>query len=369
MATAQQQRDYYEILGVPRDADSKAIKDAFRRLALKYHPDRNKSPDAEERFKAIAEAYAVLSDPQKRAEYDARGVGGVAGFSAEDLFTGIDFGDIFGNFGPGFDFGGGLFERLFRRHVRPAHGADLEVELSVPLERINSGGEETVRYMHVTTCPDCNGHGTASGTPPRACRTCHGTGRRVISSRDESKEQASIRIQQITACPDCHGRGTVIEAPCGRCSGSGQIEEPQSLTIRIPPGAEEGMALRVPGRGLPSLEAGGVSGDLFVILRSAPDPRFERHGADLWRVETVDVVDAVLGTRLTLPTLDGSIEVRVPPGMQPDQVLRLRGKGLPHYGGRGRGDLNLRIQVRIPEDLSAEERQLYEQLRALRKHA
>lgn len=368
MATVQQ-RDYYEILGVPHDADPKAIKDAFRQLALKYHPDRNKSPDAEERFKAIAEAYAVLSDPKKRAEYDAHGLGGVAGFSAEDLFAGIDFGDIFGDFGPEFDFGGGLFERLFRRHARPAHGADVEVELYVPLERINTGGEETVHYVHVTTCPACHGHGTASGTPPRSCETCHGSGRRVISSRDESKGHANIRIQQITACPACDGRGTVIEAPCGRCGGNGQIEEPQSLTIRIPPGAEEGMALRVPGRGLPSREAGGVSGDLFVIVRSAADPRFERHGADLWQVETVDIVDAVLGTHLKLPTLEGSIEVRVPPGTQPDQVLRLRGKGLPYYGGHGRGDLNLRIQVRIPEDLSAEERQLYERLRALRKRA
>jgi molecular chaperone DnaJ len=364
-------RDYYEVLGIARDADAKAIKEAFRTLALKYHPDRNKSPDAEERFKEIAEAYAVLSDPKKRAQYDARGFEGVAGFTPEDLFGGIDFGDIFGEAGFGLDFGlgGGLFERLFGRRPRgPARGQDLQVELTLPLETIARGGEETVRYTRPVTCPRCHGSGAEPGTKPRPCPACGGSGRRVVA-REESRGEAAIRLQQITVCPACGGRGTIIDQPCRQCRGEGRVEKQESLKVSIPPGAEEGMALRIPGHGLPAPEPGGAPGDLYVIVRSAPDARFARRGADLWRSETVNVADAVLGTTLKVPTLEGSAEVMVPPGTQPGQILRLRGKGLPLFGARSRGDLNLRIEVRIPQRLTAEERALYEKLRALSGHA
>ncbi len=360
------QRDYYEVLGVPRDADAKTIKDAFRKLALKYHPDRNKSPDAEARFKEIAEAYAVLSDPRKRAAYDARGFAGVEGFSPEDLWAGIDFGDLFGDlserFGFGFDFGDSLFERLFGRRRRgPVRGRDLEVQLEVPLERIDAGGEETVAFTRLGTCSACGGSGARAGTSPRRCAACGGTGRKVVS-REERKELGSIRFQQVTTCPACGGRGSVIDSPCPECRGAGRVERKESLRVAIPAGAEEGMALRIPGHGLPSDEPDGMPGDLYVVVRSMPDPRFERAGADLWRFETIGVADAVLGTRLKVPTLDGVVEVTVPPGTQPDEVLRLRGKGLPVYGG-GRGDLNLRIRVHIPERPTAHERALYEKLR------
>lgn len=366
MATAQ--RDYYEVLGVPREADGKRIKDAFRELALKYHPDRNKSPDAEERFKEVAEAYAVLSDPRKRAEYDARGFAGVAGFTPEDLFAGIDFGDIFGGAGFGADFGpgmGGLFERLFRPgRAGPARGQDLQVELALPLETILRGGEETVRYARPVACPRCGGTGAEPGTRPRRCATCDGTGRKTVT-RGEKRGEASIRFQQISVCPDCGGRGTIIEKPCRDCRGEGRVEREESLKVAVPAGAEEGMALRIPAHGLPSDDPGGAPGDLFVVVTSAPDPRFVRSGADLWRTESVSVADAVLGTELRVPTLNGALDVAVPPGTQPGAVLRLRGKGLPRYGGRGHGDLNLRIEVRVPERTSAEERELYERLRAL----
>lgn len=360
------QRDYYDVLGVPRDADDNCIKDAFRDLALKFHPDRNKSPEAEERFKEIAEAYAVLSDPKKRAEYDARGFAGVAGYSSEDLFGGIDFGDLFRDLGFGLDFGEGLFGRFFRRRrAGPARGADIEVLLAVPLERIHRGGEEELRYTRPVTCPSCRGTGAAPGTKPRRCKTCDGSGRKVIT-RQEQRGESALRLQQILVCPDCGGRGETIDQLCGECGGQGLVEREERLTLRVPRGADEGMALRVPGHGLPSSERGGVPGDLYAIVRSMPDARFERVGADLWRTELVEVADAVLGTRIKVPTLDGSVEVQVPPGTQPDETLRLRGKGLSQFGG-GRGDLNLRIQVHVPERPSAKERALYEQLRALKE--
>jgi molecular chaperone DnaJ len=363
-------RDYYDVLGVPRDADEKRIKDAFRELALKYHPDRDKSPGAEERFKEIAEAYAVLSDPKKRAAYDARGFAGVAGYSSEDLFGGIDFADLFRDLGFGLDLGGEtLFDRFFRRRrAGPARGADIEVQLAVPLERIHRGGDEVVQYARPVACPACQGSGAAPGTRPRRCAECGGSGRKVVT-RGGKRGETAVRLQQISVCPACGGRGEIVDRLCPACGGRGEVQRAERLTVRVPAGAEEGMALRVPAHGLPSEERGGVPGDLYVIVRSAPDARFERDGADLWRSETIDVADAVLGTVVKVPMLDGAVaEVSVPPGTQPDEVLRLRGKGLSAFGG-GRGDLNLRIQVRVPERLSARERELYESLRALKTGA
>ena len=353
------------MLGVPKDADGKAIKDAFRKLALQYHPDRNKEPGAEERFKEIAEAYAVLSDPKKRAEYDARGFEGVAGFSREDLFSGIDFEDLFGGLNFDFGLGGGLFDHFFHhRRTGPARGVNVEVELTIPLQRVVSGGEEKVRLPRQAACPSCHGSGAAAGTQPRTCSACNGTGRQTISRR-ESRDKSNVVIQQITICPACFGRGSVIDKPCPACGGTGKAEHEDILSVAIPVGVEEGMALRIPGRGMPSPEPGGQAGDLFVIVRSAPDPRFERDGADLWRSEVIGVAEAALGTELKVPTLDRPAEVTIPPGTQPDTVLRIRGKGLPEFGGRKHGDLYLRIRVHIPESLTGEERELYQRLRNL----
>jgi molecular chaperone DnaJ len=350
-------RDYYEVLGVPRDADARAIKAAFRKLALKYHPDRNKEPGAEERFKQIAEAYAILSDPKKRGEYDARGHAGVAGFSPEDLFGGIDFEEIFGGFDWG---GGGLFDRLFRRRAGPRRGLDVEVHVVVSLEKVLKDGEETVRIEHPITCPSCRGSGAEAGTEPRRCADCDGTGRRVRRER-----KGNVSFQQITTCPTCRGRGTTIDIPCSDCGGTGESLREESLDVKIPMGVEEGMVLRVPRHGLPPHEPGGPPGDLLVVVHSAHDPRFERHGADLWRSQDVGLVDAVLGTSVEIPTLEGVVTVNVPPGTQPNTVLRLDGKGLPEFGGERRGDLFLRLQVQVPEKLSRRERELFERLRDL----
>ena len=348
-----------------RDADAKAIKDAFRTLALKYHPDRNKAAGAEERFKEIAEAYAVLSDPAKRAEYDNRGFAGVSGFSAEDLFGGIDFGDIFGSGGLGGigGIGGGLFDQLFRhRRPGPAKGQDVEIAMTVSLEQVARGGEEQVRFMRQAVCEACNGSGAEKGTRPVTCATCHGTGRITHARREGG---GNIYIQQTTICPACSGRGVTIEKPCKICGGLGQVERAESLGITIPPGIEDGMVLKVAGKGEASPEIGGPPGDLFVMVRSAADARFSRSGADLWREETISITDAVLGALLTVPTLEADAAVTVPAGTQPDAVLRLRGKGLPRFREKGRGDLLLRIRIHVPEHLSAKERDLYDKLREM----
>lgn len=359
-------RDYYEVLGVPKDADAKAIKDAFRKLALQYHPDRNKEPGAEERFKEIAAAYAVLSDPKKRAEYDSHGFAGVAGFSPEDLFSGINFEDIFG----GFDFGlgGGLFDRFFGRQRRagPARGANVEVELTVPLARIVTGGEEDIGVTRPQICPACHGTRAAPGTSPRKCTACGGSGRQT-RQETRKKRQGNVVIQHISVCPVCGGIGEFIDHPCPRCGGTGSTVSEERLKVNVPVGAEEGMALRIPGKGFPAEEAGGAPGDLYVVVRSMPDPRFERDGADLWRAETISVADAALGTELSVPTLDGTATARVPPGTQPDTVLRLKGKGLPEFGGRAHGDLYLRLWVHVPEHLSSAQKEAFEQLRDLEK--
>lgn len=365
---ASAQRDYYEVLGVSRDADAKSIRDAFRRLALKYHPDRNKDPDAEERFKEIAEAYGILSDPDKRAKYDSGGFAGVAGFSPEDIFGGIDFGEIFGDaglfrdFGFGGRFGGSVFDHLFGRGDRqPDRGADIEVRLIVPLGTIAKGGEETVRFPRTAPCSDCDGSGARSGSAPRPCDECSGSGQKVLKSGKEK----GVQFSQITTCPQCRGRGTIIDNPCPECHGSGRIAQQESLTVTIPSGAEEGLALRVAGRGQAGDLPSSPPGDLYVIVHSEPDPRFERLGADLWRRERLEVADAVLGTHRRVPTLEGEVEVTIPEGTQPDEVMRLRGKGLPVFGTDRHGDLNIRIEVHIPEHPTAEEHALYEQLRDL----
>jgi molecular chaperone DnaJ len=350
-------RDYYEVLGVPRDADAGAIKDAFRKLALQYHPDRNKAPGAEERFKEIAEAYAVLSEPKKRADYDA---GGFAGIPAADVFAGTDFESIFRDLG--FGFGEDLFERFFGGARRgPRRGADIEIEAVLPLERIERGGEETVRYRRIAPCDACHGTGAKPGTRPRACPACGGTGEKGTVRREKG-----VTIRRLSTCADCGGRGSVIDQPCAACGGSGVATREESLVVKIPPGAEDGLALRVPGKGYASADARAPAGDLLVVVRTASDRRFERRGADLWRQQEIGAADAVLGAEIKVPTLEGEIAVKVPPGTQPDSQLRLRGKGLPRFGARGRGDLYVQLAVRLPERLSAEERGLWEKLRALR---
>lgn len=361
--SATAQRDYYEVLGIGKNADSSAIKDAFRKLAMQYHPDRNKEAGAEERFKEIAEAYAILSDPKKRADYDNRGFAGVGDVSQEDLFGNINFEDLFG--GLNFDFGAERFGSFFgRQHGRPQQGTNIEVALLVPLERVARGGNETLRLNRPAPCSACHGSGAEGGAAPRKCAACGGSGH-ITNIRRQSKEH--VTVQQISRCPTCQGTGQIIDHPCRACQGSGRGSKEEVLTVKIPRGIEEGMALRIPGKGMPGPPPHGKAGDLFVIVQSEPDPRFERNGSNLVHRRGIPLVDAVLGTRLDVPTLDGSASVTIPPGTQPDAILRLKGKGLPEFGSDRHGDLYLRLAIRVPQMLSTEERKLYESLRALDK--
>ena len=362
------ERDYYEVLGVPRDSDSKSIKDAYHRLAMKWHPDRNKAPDAEERFKEIAKAYAVLSNPEKRAQYDAHGFEGIAHFSEEDLFRGVNLGSLFGDLGFGFGAGGdSIFDRFFGGGIDgPQRGRNLRIDLELPLSRIAKGGKETLEYTHPVNCTSCNGHGTRSGKPPDDCGTCSGTGHIVETRKTAEKKGHTFSFQRVSDCPDCQGRGSTVKEPCKNCGGDGQLEKLEKLRIDIPAGIEDGMTLRVPGHGLPG-GPGNKPGDLHVVIHAAPDPRYQRRGADLWRAETIPLTDAVLGTRLQVPTLDGDVQIKVPPGTQPNEILRLRGKGLPRFDRKGKGDINIRIQLQVPEEITADEKQLFEQLRELQQ--
>jgi molecular chaperone DnaJ len=302
----------------------------------------------------------VLSDPKRRAEYDA---GGFAGFAHEDLFAGVDLDDLLGGLGLGW--GGGLFERLFGgRRGGPRRGADLEAAVEIPLARVLTGGEERVHLRRPARCSACGGSGAKAGTAPRRCEACQGTGQRVTGRRE-----GGVTIQTVTTCPDCRGQGRLVEHPCPECGGAGEVEREETLTVTIPPGVEDGIALRLPGKGLPGPQPAGRAGDAFVIVRVASDPRFERDGADLWRVETIPVADAVLGTTLEVPTLEGSATVTVPPGTQPEAVLRLKQRGLPRFeraprGRTARGDLYVRLRVQVPERLTDEERTLWQRLRA-----
>lgn len=362
MPTAE--KDYYEILGIPRDADEQAIKKAYHKLAMQWHPDRNKSPEAGERFKEIATAYAILKDPQKRARYDLQGMEGIAHYTSEDLFGGLDLGNIFGDMGFGFG-GGSIFDRLFgRRTTRPQHGQDLRVQITVPLELINEGGSQEVAVNHPVACSSCHGYGTKSGTPPSLCSSCKGSGR-IVSSTSESKGSQQIKVQQITVCPRCHGNGTEIADPCPTCGGYGQVEKEEIIKVTIPPGIEDGVVLRVAGHGLPGDRPDIPPGDLHVVISTRTDGRFQRRGPDLWRAETITVADAVLGISRSIPGLDEPLELEIPAGTQPDDIIQLKHRGLPRFRGSGRGDINIRIQVHIPDKLSRQERKIYEELRKL----
>ncbi len=353
-------KDYYEVLGVQKGATKEQIKDAYRKLALQFHPDRNKAPEAEARFKEISEAYAVLSDDEKRRQYDAYGREGVyQRYSQEDLFRGVDFGEFFrGMGGFGFD---DIFSQFFGGGGRqPTRGEDLTYHLRVNLEDLVGDTSKEIEVPRNEVCSTCNGSGAKPGTAPQRCGTCGGTGQ-----VQKVQSAGFARLVRVTACSRCHGRGYLIDAPCKECRGRGTVEKTRKIRITIPAGAEDGLTLRLRGEGSAG-EAGVPPGDLYVVVSVAPHRLFARQDADVYLETRIGAVQAMLGTELTVPTLYGNVKLEIPHGTQPGHVFPIKGKGLPKYGGWGKGDQFVKVNVEIPRNISGQQKELLKQLGDLR---
>jgi molecular chaperone DnaJ len=353
-------RDYYDVLGVSRGASADEIRTAYRKLALQYHPDRNKAPDAEEKFKELSEAYAVLADEQKRLQYDQFGHEGIGQrYTREDLFRGADFETIFRDLGFGLGGFEGLFERFFgfgTRERGPPRGEDLRYALELTLEEAARDFSTEIEVPRREVCETCHGTRAEPGSKPRTCQRCNGSGQ-----VQQVRSSGFGRIVTVTTCPTCQGGGVLIDKPCHTCRGRGVVERKRRLSVRIPPGVEDGHMLRLTGQGEASLY-GGRTGDLYVEIHVRPHPLFVREGAHLLYELPVSFPQAALGAELQVPTLDGGAILKVPPGTQPGTVLRLRERGMPHLNGRGRGDLHVRVAVRTPTKLTGRQKQLLHDL-------
>lgn len=349
-------RDYYEVLGVSRTATDQEIKSAYRRLAVRYHPDKNPGDAAaEDKFKEAAEAYTILSDAEQRRRYDNFGHAGVSGSGAGASwgapgFGGIEdiLGDLFG-FGDVFGGGGG---RTGGRRSAAQRGADLRYDLEISLEEAAGGMTAQLRIPRLETCEKCKGSGAAEGTQPETCQTCSGAGQ--------------VRYQQgffsvARTCATCRGTGHVIKSPCDVCRGAGRVEKERTMEVKIPAGVETGSRLRIAGEG-ESGSQGGATGDLYVVIHVKEHEQFERQGSNLYSSVPVTFAQAALGSEITVQTLDKQQQVKIPAGTQTGTVFRLKGQGVPVLGGRGRGDLFVSVTVVTPTTLTREQRRLLEQL-------
>jgi molecular chaperone DnaJ len=349
-------RDYYEVLGVDRGASHGEIKKAFRSLARGLHPDVNKhDPEAEEKFKEAAEAYEVLSDPDRRRTYDAFGHEGLrSGGWAPHTDAFGSFEDVLSAF---FGRGDPLFSELFGfGQPGPTSGGDIAARVEVSLEEVLTGASREVSFEAVSVCERCRGNGAEPGTPIRTCETCGGDG--------EVREVTRVAFGQVVragACPTCGGQGRVAETPCEQCRGEGRAVRARTWEVEVPPGIESGQRIRITGAGHAGATA-GRSGDLYVQVVVAEDERFERHGRDLVTVVELPATRAMLGGTVTVPTLDGEREVEVPAGAQPGEHIGMRGLGLPSLRGAARGDQHVVLDVYVPADLSREQRELAERL-------
>ncbi|HYE92143.1 MAG TPA: molecular chaperone DnaJ [Terriglobales bacterium] len=336
--------DYYDVLGVSRDAGDNDLKRAYRQLAMQYHPDKNPGDKAaEDKFKQISEAYAVLSDPDKRAQYDRFGTVGGAGGGFEGGF-GTIFEDIFENFFAGAG-GGGR-----GRRSRAARGEDLQYELKITLEEAANGLETKVQIPRLEACAECDGTGAEPGSSRTTCDTCRGQGQVRFN-------QGFLTVART--CPKCRGEGEIVKNPCKSCRGEGRQRAERLLSIKIPAGIEDGMQLRLTGEGSGGVH-GGPAGDLYVLVRIREHDIFVRNGADLVCDLPVSFPNLALGTELEVPVLEGHEKLKVPAGSQPNQVLRLRGKGMPHLRGRGRGDACYRLLLEVPQKLNTKQREALE---------
>ncbi|BAW31985.1 MAG TPA: molecular chaperone DnaJ [Methanothermobacter sp.] len=344
-------KDYYEILGVDKNASKKEIKRAYRRLARKYHPDVSEDPDAAEKFKEISEAYAVLSDDEKRRRYDQFGHAGMEGFTQEDIFRNINFEDIFKDLD--FDFGS-IFD-IFgfgRRRTGPQRGADINYQLEITLEDAYKGLETDIKVPHTKKCPVCNGSRAEPGSDTRTCPTCNGSGH-------VRQVQRTLlgQIMNITTCPDCNGEGKLIEKPCSNCNGTGIVKKTSTIHIRVPPGVENGSRLRIPEEGEMG-PRGGPPGDLYVTVKIKPHKLFERKGANLYFEKPISFVQAALGDIVEIPTMEKPVKLKIPPGTQTGTTFRIKGHGMPHINWKGRGNLYVKVRIVTPQKLNKRQKEL-----------
>ncbi len=356
------ERDYYEILGVGRDADPAAIKKAYRNLAMQYHPDRNPGNcEAAENMKEVNQAYAVLCDPQKRNLYDTYGHAGLEGYTQEDIFRSVDFSSLFREFG--FGFGDSLFDGLFGRSTSsrrgPRRGADLRYDLSLTLEEVASGAEKTIELSNASACSSCNGMG-AQADGLETCRRCQGKGQVV---REHRSGYGVVR--QIAGCGECHGRGKIIKKACKDCEGKGVVETKKEIKIDIPAGADNGYSVRIDGEG----EAGvhGLAGDLYIVINVERHPLFERHGDDIYVQHDISFAAAALGSQARVPGLSGDLKVDIAEESQTGTVIRVSGQGMPRLGKRGRGDQYVVLRVVTPTGLTREEKESLRHFESLRQ--
>ncbi len=349
------QRDYYEVLGVPKNASSDDLKGAFRRLARQYHPDVNKAADSEERFKEINEAYAVLSDPEKRAAYDRFGHAGVKSAGGAPDFTSVDFSDFADIFGDLFGFGG-MGRSSRRSRNAPRRGADLQYRLDLTFEEAVFGAEKEIEITRDELCTTCNGSGAEPGTSPVRCATCNGTG-----EVRQVRQTILGSMVQVGTCPTCGGQGETIATPCHTCQGRGLERKTRQKVVNIPGGVDTGTQIRLGGEGQPGIN-GGPNGNLYIAVQVKQHRYFRRREDDILLDLDVNVAQAALGAEVDIPTVDGAAKLKIPASTQPGKVLRLRGKGVPHLRGSGRGDQLVIINVEIPSHLNNEQRELFEKL-------
>ena len=354
-------KDYYEILGVTQDTSKQELKKAYRKLALKYHPDKSKEPGAEERFKEISEAYAVLSDPEKRKQYDRYGHAGIdQNYSYEDIFRGVDFGDIFRDLNIGFDFGiGGIFDQFFGRSRRgrsaPLRGRDIRYDIQIPLEKAYTGTTQDLRVNRTEQCTTCDGMGVKPGSRPVTCSRCQGKGQIQHVQRTGFGQFA-----QIMPCPECQGSGQIIKDPCLTCGGQGVIKKQRNIRVKIPRGVQTGTNLRLAGEGEAGVH-GAPPGDLYVVIHVASHARFHRSRDDLYYALPLSFPQAALGDEIEITTLDDKVSLKVPPGIQNGDTLKIKGKGMPHLNSHGSGDMIVQINIMVPKNLTSKEKELLRQ--------
>jgi molecular chaperone DnaJ len=355
-------RDYYEILGIDRSATPEQIKQAYRKLAMQWHPDRNPSPQATDRFREIAEAYAVLSDETKRQAYDTAGHAGVSErWSMDDLFRDFEFGDFFGGrFGDLWNVFGDLFPGRSRGGADAPRGANVRFDLKLTLDQAARGGEHVLHLTRIEHCQSCHGSGAKAGTQPIACSECRGTG-----ERQQIRNAGAMKVVTLSSCTRCHGRGTFIESPCATCGGTGSVSLPHKIKVQIPAGIDHGMVLRLAGQGEADTK-GAHPGDLLVQIYIEPHPLLKRDGNDLYTVVSVTFSDAALGTKTLVPHLAGEqVRLTIPPGTQSGTTLRVRGKGMPRLDGRGTGSLFVVVKVQTPVDLTPRQKELLREFKQL----